>query len=130
MKATIEIMDTFRKLFVIRMDAYGTRALNRDVVWQVKSPLTDAILLAHLCGVTPVGAHSIAPDGNTKWWTRTIFLRTTIRQFDSSTVRHRKHILYRAKQRRIAYLWRTKITTLNYEVDEYTRREITYYGFQ
>ncbi len=67
MESIKEIVKVMRKLFVIRFDAYGTRALDRDVIWQVKRPLTDAILLAHLHGITPVGTYSLSLDGAIKW---------------------------------------------------------------
>ena len=67
MEAVKEIVKVIRRLFIIRNNAYGTRALNGDAVWQVKSSLTDAILLAHLRGTTPVGTYSLSLDGDTKW---------------------------------------------------------------
>jgi len=56
-----------RKLFINRSDAYGTRSVKDDEVWQVKNPLTDAILVAHLLGRKHVGVYSLTPDGKTKW---------------------------------------------------------------
>lgn len=67
MEAMKRNLDMFRKLFVVRADVYGAREIKGERAWQVKNPLTDAILLGHLLGRKPVGVYSLMSDGTTKW---------------------------------------------------------------
>lgn len=54
-RSTQDKLALFRRLFTGRTDAYGTYDPKTARVWQVKEPVTDAVLLAHLRGERPFG---------------------------------------------------------------------------
>ncbi|MBT3379375.1 MAG: hypothetical protein HN742_26485 [Lentisphaerae bacterium] len=59
---TSEKLELFRRLFTGRADAYGTYDPKTARVWQVKEPVTEAVLLAHLRGQQPYGLYLLGGD--------------------------------------------------------------------
>lgn len=52
----------FRSLFTGRADVFGTYDLQTGAVRQVKAPVTDAVLAAHLAGKQPYGVYLLNGD--------------------------------------------------------------------
>jgi len=61
-RSTSQKVQLYRRLFIGRTDAYGTYDPKTARVWQVKGPVTDAVLLAHLCGQQPYGFYLLDGD--------------------------------------------------------------------
>ena len=59
---TKEKIALFRRCFGGRQDAYGTRDLRSGRAWQVKQPVTDEVILAHLRGRRPYGIYLLVDD--------------------------------------------------------------------
>lgn len=59
---TTDKIRLFRRCFGGRQDVYGTRDLRNGRAWQVKRPVTDAVLLAHLQGRQPYGVYLLVND--------------------------------------------------------------------
>lgn len=59
---TKEKIALFRRCFDGRKDAYGTRDRRSGQAWQVKQPVTDAVILAHLQGKQPYGVYLLVAD--------------------------------------------------------------------
>ena len=61
-RSTTDKIGLFRRCFGGRTDAYGTRDLRNGRARQVKQPVTDAVLLAHLQGRQPYGVYLLVND--------------------------------------------------------------------
>ena len=59
---TKEKIALFLRCFGGRQDAYGTRDLRSGRAWQVKQPVTDQVILAHLQGKQPYGVYLLVDD--------------------------------------------------------------------
>jgi hypothetical protein len=59
---TVEQVRLFRGLFTGRTDAYGTYDPGSGRVWQVKAPITDEVVHAHLTGRQPLGLYLLLKD--------------------------------------------------------------------
>ena len=61
-RSTTDKIGLFRRCFGGRTDAYGTRDLRNGRAWQVKQPVTDEVILAHLQGKQPYGVYLLVDD--------------------------------------------------------------------
>lgn len=61
-QVTADQLRVFGSLFVGRRDVYGTYNLSNKRVWQVKEPVTEDVLTAHLNGVRPCGIYPLVRD--------------------------------------------------------------------
>ena len=59
---TSEQVHLFRRIFVGRLDVYGTYDPASGRVWQVKEAVSDDVVRAHLDGRKPLGLYLLKDD--------------------------------------------------------------------
>jgi len=98
-RTTSEKLAIYRGLFTGRPDVYGTYDPNTGRVRQVKEPVTDEVLLAHLKGQQPYGVYLLMKDT----------IRTLAVDFDSDQLCY--PLAFRAEARHyqmVSYIERSK----------------------